>query len=281
MKTLRQSKRYPELFVRKYHRKVFFKNLWHTDPELVESRGHVLTAEGKVVIRPFTKVFNRGENDTDIPLDENVLAVNKINGFMCAATYVPEVKEVVISTTGSLDSDFAIMAAGYINKQAIECVSVGGEIYTFLFEIVDPADPHIIEEDCGAYLIGARFVSDDTPYTSSLAMEKMLDYFALIFGCKRPKYKVSSFKNILLDAKACKHEGFVVYGKDTTLKLKSPYYLALKAAARCKDIEKLNKERVEEEFYPLIDYLIANKEHYLILNEQEKLDYMKNYLYGE
>ena len=225
---IRQSERYPSLSVKKYHRKVFFKNLWNTDPELIESRGHVINEKGETVVRPFTKVFNRGENNTDIPLDEECLAVQKINGFMCAATYVEEVGEVVISTTGSLDSGHVTLAEKYIDKEKIP------KGYTFLFEIVDKSDPHIIEEREGAYLIGMRKVDAEEKYTSTIEKEKRLDDIATMLGYKRPTYFVSSFNVVVDMAKVCFHEGYVVYGKDTVLKLKSPYYITLKALARKK-----------------------------------------------
>jgi hypothetical protein len=285
--TRKESTRYPGLFVKKYTRKVFYDNLWHENDELLEARGHVELADGRVVVRPFTKIFNRGENGTDIDLDEYVLAIRKVNGFMACATYVPEVGEVVVSTTGSLDSDFVKMAEEYITP-AIKCAIIEeynlwyrGTDTTWMFEIVHPDDPHIIKENCGAYLIGCRAVNfdTDTPYTTSETVESYLDHIAKnVFGVYRPEWKVCKFSEIVEDAKTCKHEGFVVYGKDTALKIKGPYYLCLKAAARKKDIMSLNKQIVDEEFYPLIKHLTENQESFNMLNEQERLDYMRKFL---
>lgn len=279
--TRKESIRYPGLFVKKYTRKVFYDNLWSKNDELLEARGHVETADGRIVVRPFTKIFNRGENGTDIGLDETVLAVRKVNGFMACATYVPEVGEVVVSTTGSLDSDFVKMAEEYITSEIKEHIKVHyleNSHYTWMFEIVHPDDPHIIKEDVGAYLIGARLVNLDIPYSTNVSFEKCMDFDSKILGIYRPEWKVCKFSEIVEEAKACKHEGFVVYSKDTALKIKSPYYICLKAAARKKDIMSLNKQIVDEEFYPLIRHLTENQESFNMLNEQERLDYMKAFL---
>ena len=154
--TRKESKRYPGLFVRKYTRKVFYDNLWHQNEELMEARGHVELADGTVVIRPFTKIFNRFENGTDIDRDELCLSVEKINGFMAAATYVPQLGKVVVSTTGSLESDFVGYAEKYITEEVKNYIqlSTQSKPATFLFEICHPDDPHIIQEKFGAYLIG-------------------------------------------------------------------------------------------------------------------------------
>lgn len=276
----KESTRYPGLFVKKYTRKVFYDNLWHENEDLLEARGHVETADGKVVIRPFTKIFNRGENGTDIDRDEDVISIRKVNGFMACATYVPEVDEVVVSTTGSLDSDFVAIAERWITKEIKDLIKSFYHDITFIFEIVDPEDPHIIKEEYGAYLLGARLltVTGSNAYTSSVHWEGWLDAMSQNLGVKRPEWKMCKFSEVVAEAKTCQHEGFVVYSSDTALKIKSPYYLTLKAAARKKDIMSLNKQMVDEEFYDLIDHIKANQETFNALDEQARLDYMKKFL---
>lgn len=279
----KESTRYPGLFVKKYKKKVFFDNLWNESDELLEARGHVETADGKIVVRPLTKIFNRGENGTDIREDEEVIAVQKINGFMACATYVPEVGEVVVSTTGSLDSDFVKMAEVYINERVKEHIYkywLEGSNLTYIFEIVHPEDPHIIQEEPGAYLLGARPVWDNAPYMTSIKHEQYLDDLAIEMGVMRPQWCSVWFCDITDVMKEVRHEGFVVYGQEsgTVLKIKSPYYLSLKAAARKKDIMSLDKSRVDEEFYGLVDHIKQNQEEFNALDEQARLDYMRNYL---
>lgn len=280
--TRKESKRYPGLFVKKYTRRVFFDNLWHQNAELTEARGHVELADGTVVIRPFTKIFNRGENNTDIDRDELCVTVQKVNGFMAAATWVEEVCDVVVSTTGSLDSDFVALAEKYINEDVKAYIKsmMYLERGTYMFEICDPADPHIVPEDAGAYLLGFRPHTEQGPYFSSPARESDLDQMAKAMGVKRPSWDVAKFSTVVQDSKDCKHEGFVVYGQTskTALKIKSPYYLHLKMAARKKEILSLNKERIDEEYYPLVDHLTLMGESFTMMCEQERLEYMRNFL---
>lgn len=280
--TRKESKRYPGLFVKKYTRRVFFDNLWHQNAELTEARGHVELADGTVVIRPFTKIFNRGENNTDIARDELCVSVQKVNGFMAAATWVEEVCDVVVSTTGSLDSDFVGLAEKYINEDVKAYIKsmMYLERGTYMFEICDPADPHIVPEDAGAYLLGFRPHAEQGPYFSSPARESDLDQMAKAMGVKRPSWDVVNFYTVVQDSKDCKHEGFVVYGQTskTALKIKSPYYLHLKMAARKKEILSLNKERIDEEYYPLVDHLTLMGESFTMMCEQERLEYMRNFL---
>lgn len=278
----KESTRYPGLFVKKYTRKVFYDALWNLNPDLLEARGHVETADGRVVIRPFTKIFNRGENGTDIDRDELCVSIRKVNGFMAAATWVDEVADVVVSTTGSLDSDFVTLAEKYINENVKAYIKsmMYLERGTYIFEIVDPSDPHIVPEDAGAYLLGFRPHSEEGPYFSTPERESELDRTAKAMGVMRPLWDVVRFSTVVYDASSCKHEGFVVYGitSKTALKIKSPYYLHLKMAARKKDIMSLDKTRVDEEYYPLIDHLKEMGESFTMMDEQARLEYMRNYL---
>ena len=278
--TRKESARYPGLFVKKYTKRVFYDNLWNQDEELLESRGHVETADGKIVIKPFTKIFNHHENGTNIDRDEQCVAICKVNGFMACATYVAEVDDVVISTTGSLDSDFVKMAEEHLASVKSWIKLNGSVLTTYMFEIVDPRDPHIIQEEPGAYLIGCRFVANDRPYFSDVLTESLLDSLAEKMGVKRPMWSVCRFSSIVEVAKQSKHEGFVVYGQTsrTALKIKTPYYLVLKAAARKKDIMSLNKQNVDEEFYDLIEHLRSIESEFNAMDEQARLDYMRQFL---
>lgn len=270
----RESTRYPGLFVVKYHRRVFYKGLW--TPELCELRGLVVDQDWNVVARPFTKVFNYGEQGTgdDWGEDTIVEAVVKVNGFMAAATLTEE-HGLLISTTGSLDSDFVDIAAKHIKDLDFH------PGYTYLFEICDESDPHIIEEEPGPYLIGMR----DLEVMGAMVNEHELDTVAHRMGVKRPLHYSTRFGTVLESLKACHHEGYMVYSKKGALKLKSPYYLVNKLLARIRDT-KLEawmrsgeiKKIVDEEFYPLINYIQENQDYFVSLDEQQRLEFMKEFL---
>jgi hypothetical protein len=275
----RQSLKYPNLFLRRYKGKVFYDNLWHRDPLLLESRGHVTLSDGTLVINPFTKVFNYKENHTAIPDDETVLAVEKINGFMAAVTWVEAVQDVVVSTSGSLDSNHTTMATSMLSY-VIEQLRSLRPSSTYIFEICHPSEPHIIQENIGVYLLGIRSTLSTTPYHSTFSDEQLLDVYARKLRASRPAYMLTTFASAKALLPTCTHEGYMVYAQSVqqSLKLKSPYYLALKAMSRKQDILSLDRQRVDEEFYPLLDHLRELGSTFSDKPEQERLTYIKYWL---
>ena len=280
-----------DLFVLKYTKKVFYDNLW--TKELLECRGTIVDKDYNVVSRPFTKVFNYLENGTTIEPDTECLVSRKVNGFMAAVTLYNG--QILISTTGSIDSEFVGIARKHLEPfldkihtmiEPMEYEGYGTQ--TFIFEIVDKDDPHIVEEQEGAYLIGYRFNSWRALCN---ATESYLDRLATHLGCKRPKWKITKFSDVLKEVKTVKHEGFMVYGDyGTTLKLKSPFYLSKKALMRMgsNQIDKMFdkpeefKKRLDEEFYDIFKYIISSftKEHWASLTEQERRKIIEGYFEG-
>lgn len=287
----------PKLFVHKYHRKVFFDNLWNQNKVLLEARG-TITTQDRVVVRPFAKVFNRGENKTDLHRDMKVTAIRKVNGFMGVYTYDPEFGEIY-STTGSMTSDFV----GYI-KDKIEHIvhkqdnprhqsfaqyvksmnPLLGNV-SFIFEICHENDPHIIDEELGAYLIGARVVSD-----GQLLSELVLDAIAKEFGFKRPEVIENIlFGDVVKLAKECQHEGFMIRDAESVgpilLKLKSPYYLMkkfiMRATARAIFSEKY-KTLFDEEFYPIIQAIQSRytSEQWVEFDKAQRTRIAEGIIYG-
>ena len=271
---------YKGLSVLKYHRKVFFNNLWNVDDRLLECRGTVVDKDWNVVVLPFKKVFNLGENGTEVDPEREVVIPAKINGFMAAAT-MTEKYGLIVSTTGTLDSDYANLA-----RKWIEPLNTGYMVkgLTYLFEVCDDTDPHIVKETEGAYLIGVRRVED-----GFLSDEDFVDIFALSLGSKRPIVGVMKFKDI----PETKKEGFMVRCAETSetlCKLKSPHYLSKKALQRCgknkakrifKDTKNF-RETLDEEFYPILDKILDTftEQEYLQLTEQERRLWIEEYFNG-
>lgn len=269
------------LRIYKYERRVFYHNLWHEDPLLLEARGTVLDAEGNVVILPFKKVFNLGENGTEVEEDRVVDIVRKVNGFMAAVSAYNG--ELIYSSTGTLDSDYVKLAKEVIERQCSDLNALckfAEDNYTLLFEITDPSDPHIVEEDFGAWLIGCR-----CNVTGGMMLEANLDHFAGLFGFYRPEVLCEiPFKEVKAYVENCLHEGFMVRdsitGK-TLCKIKSPYYLTKKYLMRVSK-RKLDaiwgqnetwKQIIEdEELFGVVEYIRDNytKESWAALTEQER-----------
>jgi hypothetical protein len=285
----RESVRWPGLYVLKYSANVFYDALWNEHDMIKYARGLVVDADYNVVVKPFTKVFNYMENGTIIDRDELCLAVRKINGFMGCATYRPEISDKIIySTTGSLDSDFVDLIEKHVAQYENWIKSFPNS--TFIFEICDETDPHIIEEELGAWLIGACTYHEDGFIAE--AFESVLDHAANVFGCKRPESTYNMrFSDIVKMAQMCTHEGYMVYGDGKALKIKSPYYKVTKFLARAGETKLLKgvlsdnrytaRQQFEEEYYPLIDYLYTIKDKFLLMDEQTRISEIKTYLEKE
>ena len=157
----KRSERYPELRVVKYRPNVFYDNLWDEHPLLVECRGLVIDDEYNIIVKPLTKIFNRSENGTDIDRDELCTIVEKVNGFMGVVTGWQG--KNLVSTTGSLDSKYALLAEEYLRNIPV----LEGESMTF--EIVDPSDPHIIKEKPGCYLLAISIKQGQRYHNAVLA----------------------------------------------------------------------------------------------------------------
>ena len=289
--TAKKSSKYPELSVLKYKKKVFYDNLWDQDKGLLECRGRVVNESGETVINPFTKIFNYQENGTVIDGNETCVAVQKINGFMACAAYVLDYDDVVISTTGSLDSEYVDIARKYIPKEFIDFLKSVKSDWTYIFEIVAKEDKiiHPIKERYGVYLTGVRKTTDtENPYFSPTGWESSLDIITEDINKSiedknnhilRPTWFTSQFDHILNRAKAEKYlEGYVVYGQvsKTVLKIKTPYYLTKKALMRKKDIFTLDKKMVDEEYYPLIEYC-KNIKGFNDLSDKERTGIIEDY----
>lgn len=282
-KGLVKQKRYDNgLSVFKYSREVFYKSLWNTDPLLLEARGMVLDDEGNKVIWPFTKVFNHHENGTELELDAEVIAPRKVNGFLAAARWYHD--ELVISTTGTLDSEYAELARDYIEKLLTRYIH--GE-YTYIFEICSPKDPHIVEEEEGAWLIGMRCME-----SGAMVCESTLDYAALCIEAKRPEVFHGTFREVLALLEECKHEGYMVrcaWTGETFMKLKSPHYLSKKFLMRMsgKKVDAMYEntsrflETIDEEFYDVINYIVEHitRDEWKSFSDQERRAWIEDYFH--
>lgn len=286
--TAKRSKRYPELRVLKYTKKVFYDNLWNEHPLLVECRGLVVDDDYEVIVKPFTKTFNYQENGTTIERDELCTIVTKINGFMACVTPT-EKYGTIVSTTGSLDSDFVGMAQEVLVND-IELLEIEEEDIgiTYAFEIVHVDDPHIVPELIGSHLIGAQ-----TTEEGWLSGQRDLDMDHTIsnIGDHRPTWQENiQFSDAVKMVQTVQHEGYVVYGQTsgTVLKLKSPFYLVSKMFGRMgseKLVKALNSGQpfkyIDEDFYPVVGYLKKNIEKFVAMDEQSKVKYVQDFLIEE
>ena len=259
----------PDLFVLKYRREVFFKGLWNDFLE--EARGTVIDKDFNVVSRPFRKIYNYGVEALapKIDVEEMVYAFRKINGFMVAMTWHDN--DVLVSTTGSIDSDFVALVKKYLTDVIREYVQMYRD-FTLMFECCDPSDPHIIEEKSGLYFLGMRH-----KLTGELNSNWLAHYNKHVHEYMKTnpvEAEEIRFGNLLQKVKSVKHEGFVIYTKDNrSTKIKSPHYLTKKLFMRG-NLDKLFakniKKTIDEEYFPLVDYIKANKDKFTAAEEMER-----------
>lgn len=277
---LSPSEKYPNLFVLKYSKAVFYDDLWNEFLE--ECRGLVVDKDFNPVSIPFTKIYNYGIENCAPVLDDSVMvdAYNKINGFMVAVTWVDALDDILISTTGSLDSPYVKMAESLIDKMRYREVCQKWHGSTLLFECVHRDDPHIITEHEGMHLIGYREKSLNSRVHPDEALLRHLSHALNAHRVGHFRVSVGELKRM---AKETGREGFVAYTDDgQSFKIKSPYYLTLKWLARNPRTDKIMtkqfREQIDEEYYPLLGYIRENIEHYTSLNEQQRLQYVRDFL---
>jgi hypothetical protein len=268
------------IYVLKYKRTVFYDNLWNE--YLEECRGTIVDKDFNLIAYPFQKIYNLGvESRAPVIGDDTpVTAYRKVNGFMVAMTWYRN--DVLVSTTGSTDSDFVGYAREMMQKHMpwadwqMALMNDDCRDMTFMFEACHKNDPHIIPEKEGLHILGYR----EKSWGSNVGRDPdMLDNLAEMFKCHKAEGFTTTVGELVKLSKTCKHEGFVAYTEDgQAFKIKSPYYLIQKALARKKDILSLNKELVEEEYFPLVDHLSSMSDQFNSLDEQTRLDYIRSFL---
>lgn len=266
---------YSGLKVIKYARQVFYNNLWNADDRLLQARGIVTDEEDNVIVRPFDKIFNIHENGTEIDPETDICAEYKYNGFLGVATRT-EKYGIIYSTTGSLDSDFAVMVKNHLQKYE-NVFSLGS---SYMFEICDENDQHFIEESFGEYIIGIRdietgYLMSPTDYRCITTLprtmydrNKLTNESPLFFPVNSESF-VGKFKDLPMHRI---QEGWVIYdekgftGNNPLAKYKTPYYNTKKALSRLNkkrfnslfNNTEVFKQSIDEEYYPLIDFIVQN-----------------------
>jgi hypothetical protein len=274
------------IFVLKYKKRVFYDNLWND--YIAECRGSIVDADFNLVAYPFTKIYNYGvEKEAPVLSDDTqVTAFRKVNGFMVAMTWHDG--DILVSTTGSTDSDYV----GYAKEMMLTHGSWADwqlafnksdmDGMTFMFECVHPSDPHIVPEKSGMYILGYR----ENSWNSKVGHDPfILQDLAHSFNCFCPESITTNMVRLKEMAKECKHEGYVFYTEDgVSAKIKSPYYLTSKWVARnprtdkLVDLNKDIKHQLEEEYYPLVDAIRANIVEYTAMDEQTRLEWVRNFV---
>ena len=258
------------LGIYKYTKRVFFDSLWGESPMLMHARGLVLDPAGNIIQNPFVKVFNYGERNAGADLKESdrVEVVEKMNGFLGCVTKHPFLdEELLVTTTGSFDSDFVGFIKDFITPKVKQrfLEYLAKQDKTLMFEVVHEKDPHIIAykpHEMGLYLIGERSKELDSPLSS----ERELDVLAKELKIKRPKHYKTTISSLRKRIDVVEHEGYMVRDLNTgepLIKWKSLHYLTVKFLGRMGpgqmklmfEKPEVFKQKIDEEYYPLVDQL--------------------------
>lgn len=243
----------------KYAKKVMFDYLWEKHPELLECRGHTYDIRTReLVLAAPRKSFNYLELDTwkDVPLDTEVIAFRKWNGFMASARFVLNqdgVYDLLVATTGTTNEETS-QYVGWAKREIAKLNTTLEYPYshkTSIYEIVIPEDPHIVsEEKSGAIRLFDRM--DDGFY--SFRGEEIL----------------TTLGDILERAKVEKHEGWMVYDANefdkavlvpSTCKIKTDYYVGKKKLMRAGSEKSLSLFSTKIGFNPFLASLPERWQH--------------------
>jgi len=290
------SKRYSGLFTLfKYKTKVFYNSLW--DNTLLKARGVVFDIAENIMQHPFDKVFNYLENGTakNIKDHEVFTAVEKMNGFLLNVSYNPYENNLLVSTTGSLNSEFVDMGKELISKE-----NLYGPLFQYLrehnitlsFEAIHSKDPHIIKYDTeGLWLIGARERVESAKSMTEHEVSDIANEISSLYNVniKRPRVFKSTFGNLKKLAKTKKIEGYMIRnGNDYICKFKTHHYLTIKFLSRMNEGKikfmfnntKEFKKNSDEDVFMLIDKLVSSVylEDFIQMNNTERRDFILNLL---
>lgn len=118
--------------------------------------------------------------------------------------------------------------------------------------------------------------------------ENQVDDVAKILGFKRPQWQHMQLDQLLELTKTSQLEGYMARlgNDDFAFKIKTPFYLTTKFLGRMNNNKikhmfnqpEAFKKDLDEEFYPIVDYLISiGQDRLLTMDEQEKIELLRTF----
>ncbi|MBT9311579.1 AAA family ATPase [Leptothoe kymatousa] len=278
----------------KYTSKAFFTpTAWDDHPELKQARGIVVGLDGNPVNQPFPRTFNYLERGTTLPPATEIIAVEKLNGFLVSTFLHPyDNTQVVVTCSGSFQGEYVDYAQSLLYKNGLYGRVLGwlreNRNVTLLWEAIHPEDPHIIQyapEDHGLHLIGGGILG------GGFKQEAELDEIAAILETPRPTWFPCTFADAISKSHHVEHEGFMVRlatDGSFALKLKSPYYLRTKFLARMTPKKskfmyaqpQRFKQELDEAFWPLVDAVTdhVDQDTWLTWTDVHRRDFVQTWM---
>lgn len=197
-----------------------FSKAW--DEVTLQARGLITDYYGQIISRPFSKFFNYGEYQGEIPAEQYPSISEKMDGSL--GILYKHGDTIGIATRGSFESDQAIHATGILNQYLLDrgadWIKPG---WTYLFEIIYPTNRIVVDYGDRDELVLLAILDTETG--------EDVPMYAVDHGWAGPVVQfVDSHRD--LDSLAAEnkpnHEGYVVrFSNGLRLKVKFEEYVRL------------------------------------------------------
>lgn len=213
-----------------YSPEVQFTNRWNR--VTLACRGLILDDDGNIVARPWEKFFNLGQVDLPIQFDTPVEVMDKADGSLGILFPMPRGEDgyqhYEVATRGSFESEQAKHATALWRRDYAdyyeETLEALDEAYTFLFEIVYPANRIVLDYGGMDDLILLGAVQNENGYYCSPQYAKsVLEWFGPVVET----YDYNTISDALTNMGRKNAEGYVIRSHNFMVKVKEPDYLEL------------------------------------------------------
>ncbi len=170
MKSGESGSEYEGLTVVNYHEMTELKNLWDTYPVLRNFRGLILDKNGTIVARPFKKTHKAS---VEIPIEQLLTRPEKVfekaNGSL-GICYFWEGKWRMATKFSLHNKEYTVPAQRMLDQMKTQTLDPSK---TYLFEIILPEDPHIVDYHGEEALVLLN--ANDTKTGKDLAWEEVVE----------------------------------------------------------------------------------------------------------
>lgn len=246
-------------FIYSYTDKAVYDHVWND--VTMACRGLIVDHEGNVLARPWRKFFNSNESHAAaVDLSKPLEITDKVDGSLGILYSLNGALRV--STRGSLESEQAVKATEMLSRYSFDTSRDLLDYFTFMFEIVYPANRIILNygQEEKLVLLGVVFIPTGTYFGPTIA-QMLLQWNGPVTESLQlaPGQNVDS---LLLRPNA---EGIVIRQEDNMIKMKQADYLELHRAkfslsnitiweALCRGTRRKDfLKTLPEEFHPYVE----------------------------
>ena len=185
-----------QLWIYNYTPRCQYERKW--TPETMQCRGLIADEQDRIVSRPFPKFFNLEELDGKIP-SLPFAVYDKMDGSLCISYRGSG--RLRLATRGSFESEQARWANEILLAKYAD-VALDTELFTYLFELIDPRNRIVVDYGKTSDLVLLAIIETVT------GNERDIESSTLPFPHPR-KYSFQSLSEVV-NHKDDEHEGFVL-----------------------------------------------------------------------